>query len=125
MDEQDYIMRMNRDAVSVIAKLAFNKDINSLKNIVNDELAADNIHKTTYMQDGAKDLLKMEKEILRDLKQNKNRALERAMLFYLSLSEENEEFLQNHNYSHEKLKERLLEVSEELGIADMIKGIYI
>jgi len=47
------------------------------------------------------------------------------MLFYLSLSEENEEFLQNHNYSHEKLKERLLEVSEELGIADMIKGIYI
>ncbi len=125
MYEQDYIMRMNRDAVSVIAKLAFNKDINSLKNIVNDELAADNIHKTTYMQDGAKDLLKMEEEILRDLKQNKNRALERAMLFYLSLSEENEEFLQNHNYSHEKLKERLLEVSEELGIADMIKGIYI
>lgn len=125
MYEQDYIMRMNRDAVSVIAKLAFNKDINSLKNIVNDELVADNIHKTTYMQDGAKDLLKMEEEILRDLKQNKNRALERAMLFYLSLSEENEEFLQNHNYSHEKLKERLLEVSEELGIADMIKGIYI
>lgn len=125
MYEQDYIMRMNRDAVSVIAKLAFNKDINSLKNIVNDELAADNIHKTTYMQDGAKDLLKMEEEILRDLKQNKNRALERAMLFYLSLSEESEEFLQNHNYSHEKLKERLLEVSEELGIADMIKGIYI
>ena len=68
MYEQDYIMRMNRDAVSVIAKLAFNKDINSLKNIVNDELAADNIHKTTYMQDGAKDLLKMEEEILRDRK---------------------------------------------------------
>ena len=49
MYEQDYIMRMNRDAVSVIAKLAFNKDINSLKNIVNDELAADNIDRKSVV----------------------------------------------------------------------------
>ncbi len=34
MYEQDYIMRMNRDAVRVIAKLLLNKDVNSLKDIV-------------------------------------------------------------------------------------------
>ena len=125
MYEQDYIMRMNRDAVRVIAKLLFNKDVNSLKDIADDESAGDNIHKTTYMQDGAKDLLKMEEEILCDLKQNKDRSLERAMLFYLSLSEEDEEFLKNHDYSHEKMKERLLEIAEKFGIADIIKAIYI
>ncbi len=125
MYEQDYIMRMNRDAVRVIAKLLFNKDVNSLKDIADDESAGDNIHKTTCMQDNAKNLLKMEEEILCDLKQNKDRSLERAMLFYLSLSEEDEEFLKNHDYSHEKMKERLLEIAEKFGIADIIKAIYI
>ena len=85
MYEQDYIMRMNKDAVRVIAKLIFNKDVNSLKDIVDDETAEDNIHKTTYIQDGMDDILKMEEELLRDLKQNKSRALERAVLFYLRL----------------------------------------
>lgn len=125
MYEQDYIMRMNRDAVRVIAKLIFNKDVNSVKDIADDASAEDNIPKTTYMQDGAKDLLKMEEEILCDLKQKKHRSLERAVLFYLSLSEEDEEFLQDHNYSHEKLKEHLSEIAGELGIADIIKAIYI
>ena len=125
MYEQDYIMRMNRDAVRVIAKLIFNKDVNSLKDIVDDETAEDNIHKTTYIQDGMDDILKMEEELLRDLKQNKSRALERAVLFYLRLCEENEEFLQSHDYSHDMIKERLSEIAERLGIAGIIKTIYI
>ncbi len=70
-------------------------------------------------------MLKMEEEIFCDLKQNKDRSLERAMLFCLSLSEEDEEFLKSHNYSHEKMKKRLLEVAEKFGIADIVKAIYI
>ena len=85
----------------------------------------DNIHKTTYIQDGMDDILKMEEELLRDLKQNKSRALERAVLFYLRLCEENEEFLQSHDYSHDMIKERLSEIAERLGIAGIIKAIYI
>lgn len=125
MYEQDYIMRMNRDAVRVIAKLVFNKDVNSMKDIVDDESAENNIHKITYMQNGMDDILEMEKDILHDLRQNKNRSLERAVLFYLCLSEESEEVLQNHNYSHDKIKERLSEVAEKLGIVDIINMLYI
>lgn len=45
------------------------------------------------------------------------------MLFYLS--EENEDVLQKYHYSHDRIKERLAEIAEKAGIADMIKLLYL
>lgn len=126
MYEQDYIMRMNRDVVRTIAKLVLNRDTELPTDITSDELNSEEkrMLESLYGQVDPGKIDELEKEILESVGSGRNRALEKALLFYACLNEQNDEFLLEHNYSREKIKSGLEYIASQYGISDIVSLSY-
>lgn len=126
MYEQDYIMRMNRDVVRTIAKLVLNRDTELPTDITSDELNSEEkrMLESLYGQVDPGKIDELEKEILESVGSGRNRALEKALLFYACLNEQNDEFLLEYNYSREKIKSGLEYIASQYGISDIVSLSY-
>lgn len=93
MYEQDYIMRVNRDVIRTIAKLLLNKDIDSPEISFSDELKSEEKRSLELMngQTDMGNLHMLKQEIWKLMEEGQERALEKALLFYSYLNEQNEE----------------------------------
>lgn len=84
MYEQDYIMRVNRDVIRTMTKLLLNKDIDSPEVSLSDELKSEEKRSLESVngQTDMGNLHTLEEEVWKLLEDGKERALEKALLFY-------------------------------------------
>lgn len=119
MFEQDYIMRYIKEMIRVLLKLVFHidtdapeielledkKDKQTLELLLNlvDEGMIDNAENKIYeiIGDGNKQNLKI------------------AILFYSYLNDKSDKFLEEHNFSRDKIKLGLQDVTERYGVGDL------
>ena len=126
MYEQDYIMRVNRDVIRTIAKMLLNKDIDSPEISFSDELKSEGKRSLESMngQTDMGNLHTLEQEIWKLMEKGQERALEKALLFYSYLNEQNEEYLASQDFSREKIKMGLMQISSKYGVDSVVDLMY-
>ena len=126
MYEQDYIMRMNIDVIRTIVKLVLNRDIDYPMDITSDGLKREEkqMIESLYGQVDMGKIKELEKEMLELVINNKERALEKVLLFYAYLNEQSDEFLLLNDFSREKIKSGLKFIASQYGISDIVSMIY-
>ncbi len=126
MYEQDYIMRVNRDVIRTIAKLLLNKDIDSPEISFSDELKSEGKRSLELMngQTDMGNLHMLKQEIWKLMEEGQERALEKALLFYSYLNEQNEEYLASQDFSREKIKMGLMQISSKYGVDSVVDLMY-
>lgn len=118
--EQDYIMRMIKQMIRALAVVIFGKKFQE------DELEE---VWTTEGSMNEKDLLKMADEgkineaeniLLESLDTTKKSNLRAALLFYDHINDFSDDFLEEHNYSREEIKDGINSVVEDFGMMDVV-----
>ena len=125
MYEQDYIMRMNRDVIRTIAKLILGRDTEEPMDITANELKSED-KKMLLLNEptNAEMLAELEEKIQNQIVNHKERALEQALLFYSYLNKQPDEFFEANDFDKEKIKEGLLFVAKQYGIANIVNMLY-
>ena len=126
MYEQDYIIRMNNEVIRTMVKLLLNKDIGAPIDCSEGTMKSENkkMLETSNGQSGIDNIKKTEEEILTLVDDDKEGALEKALVFYGYLNELPEDVLMSKNYSHEKIEKGLKYIAERYGILNVIDLIY-
>lgn len=126
MYEQDYIMRMNRDVIRTLAKLVLGKDMEEPMDITADELKSEDKRMLVLSngQENLGNITELEKKIQEQIMEHKERALEQALLFYSYLNKQSDEFLEAKDFDKEKIKDGLMFVARQYGIADIVNMLY-
>ena len=125
MYEQDYIMRMNRDVIRTIAKLILGRDVEEPMDIIANELKSEDkklliLNEQVYVEK----IIELEEKIQEQIVNNKERALEQALLFYSYLNKQSDEFLAANDFNKEKIKEGLMIIAKQYGIANIVNMLY-
>lgn len=126
MYEQDYIMRVNRDVIRTMAKLLLNKDIDSPEVSFSDELKSEEKRSLESVngQTDMGNLHALEQEIWKLMEEGKERALEKALLFYSYLNEQNEEYLASQDFNREDIKTGLMQIASKYGVDSVVGLMY-
>lgn len=126
MYEQDYIMRVNRDVIRTMTKLLLNKDTDSPEVSFSDELKSED-KRSLESGNGQTDmgnLSALEEEIWKRIEEEKERALEKALLFYSYLNEQNEEYLASQDFNREDIKTGLMQIASKYGVDSVVGLMY-
>lgn len=126
MYEQDYIMRVNRDVIRTMAKLLLNKDIDSPEVSFSDELKSEEKRSLESVngQTDMGNLHALEQEIWKLMEEGQERALEKALLFYSYLNEQNEEYLASQDFNREDIKTGLMQIASKYGVDSVVGLMY-
>ncbi|CUX18220.1 DUF6483 family protein [Clostridium sp. C105KSO13] len=125
-DEKDYIMRMVKEMVRVFFSLMLGKKYVSV------ELEDKNKYKVSgkplkellIMADNG-EINEAENVVLSDIDYSNKNEVAAAALFYQYLSEKNDDFLMENNYSKEEVLDGIKQIIEKSGYSDLanIDGI--
>lgn len=116
MYEQDYIMRLIKEMVRAILKLLFNIDTESPSS----ELLKDAEEKQTL--DSLLDMIdegrinEAENSLYDSIENLDKSGLEIALLFYSYLNDKSDEFLEEHDFNREEVKQGLEDITSRYGI---------
>lgn len=125
MYEQDYIMRMNRDVIRTIAKLILGRDMEEPMDITVNELKSEDKKMLILNEQvDVEKITELEEKIQEQIVKNKERALEQALLFYSYLNKQPDEFLEAKDFNKEKIKEGLMIIAKQYGIANIVNMLY-
>lgn len=125
MYEQDYIMRMNRDVIRTIAKLILGRDMEEPMDITTNELKSEDKKMLILNEQvDVEKITELEEKIQEQIVNNKERALEQALLFYSYLNKQSDEFLAANDFNKEKIKEGLMIIAKQYGIANIVNMLY-
>ncbi len=123
-DEKDYIMRMIKEMVRVLFSLMLGKQYTQV------ELPQENKFSVSGM--GLGDLKEMvdrgqineaENILLENLDYENKEEVAAAILFYEYVSQKDESFLKEHDYSLEEAFDGLKQVAESSGYGELVPGI--
>ncbi|MFT3983949.1 MAG: DUF6483 family protein [Lachnospiraceae bacterium] len=121
MVEQDYITRKIRELVRVLLRMLFN---------INTETPVPELLQEETSREILNDLLKKvsagnideaENILYGILEKNNYQNLQIALLFYSHLNELSEEYLFEHDFSHEEIKDGLTDLVSRYGLNDMVE----
>ena len=125
MYEQDYIMRMNRDVIRTISKLILGRDMEEPMDITANELKSEDKKMLILNEQvDVEKITELEEKIQEQIVNNKERALEQALLFYSYLNKQSDEFLEANDFDKEKIKEGLMIIAKQYGIANIVNMLY-
>lgn len=118
-DEKDYIMRMIKEMVSVLFSLMLGKKYTKV------ELEAENKYSVSgtgldelkAMADKGK-INEAENQLLENIDYANKKELETAILFYEYISEKEDVFLKEHDYSIEEVFDGLKSLAENAGFSN-------
>lgn len=121
MVEQDYITRKIREMVRVLLKMLFEIDTNMpTAELLKDEEARESLDGLLDMI-GAGNIDEAENMLYGILEENSYQNLEIAILFYSHLNDLSEEYLSEHDFSHEEIKDGLTDLVSRYGLDDMVE----
>ena len=116
MYEQDYIMRLIKEMVRAILKLLFNIDTESPSS----ELLEDAEEKQTL--DSLLDMIdegrvnEAENSLYESIENMDKSGLEMALLFYSYLNDKSDEFLEEHDFNRDEVKQGLEDITARYGV---------
>ena len=121
-DEKDYIMRMIKEMVRVLFSLMLGKEYVSVEREAENgyEVSGKKLDELLTMADNG-EINEAENIILEGMDYRNKNELAAAALFYQYLSEKDETFLQENNYSKEEVLDGLKHVMQESGYRDVIE----
>ena len=121
-DEKDYIMRMIKEMVRVLFSLMFGKKYVSVEREAENgyEVSGKKLDELLTMADNG-EINEAENIILEGMDYRNKKELAAAALFYQYLSEKDENFLQENNYSKEEVLDGLRHVMQRAGYQDVIE----
>ena len=117
MYEQDYIMRLIKEMVRAILKLLFNIDTESLSSeLLKDAEEKQTLESLLDMIDEGR--INEAENSLYDSTENLDKSgLEIALLFYSYLNDKSDEFLEEHDFNREEVKQGLEDITSRYGIS--------
>ena len=125
MYEQDYIMRMNRDVIRTISKLILGRDMEEPMDITANELKSEDKNMLILNEQvDVATITDLDEKIQEQIVNNKERALEQALLFYSYLNKQSDEFLEANDFDKEKIKEGLMFIAKQYGIVNIVNMVY-
>ena len=125
MYEQDYIMRMNRDVIRTIPKLILGRDMEEPMDITANELKSEDKKMLILNEQvDVEKITELEEKIQEQIVNNKERALEQALLFYSYLNKQSDEFLEANDFDKKKIKEGLMFIAKQYGIVNIVNMLY-
>lgn len=119
MLEQDYIMRLIKEAVRLLLKLLFNIDTVSPAIEQLNDLSRQGTYNGLEQKLDEGDINEAEEELFEILDGTDREDLKLAIMFYSYLNEKDDDFLSAHQFSRREIKDGLIEVLHRYGVAGM------
>ena len=119
MLEQDYIMRLIKEAVRMLLKLLFNIDTVSPAIEQLNDLSRQGTYNGLEQKLDEGDINEAEEELFEILDGTDREDLKLAIMFYSYLNEKDDDFLSAHQFSRREIKDGLIEVLHRYGVAGM------
>lgn len=117
MVKEDYIVRMIKDMVKFLGGLIIGKkEINYELPSEEDYTKEDDLYQQIMALLEAGKINEAENVLLDELDPQSKRYFELALDFYQKLSEYDDEYLEEHNYSKEEVQDGLMSVAHAFGI---------
>lgn len=121
MFEQDYVMRQIKEMVRALLKLLFNIDTDSPSaELLKDSGEEQNFDALLDMVDNGF-INEAEVRIYEITEEGKKIDLEIALLFYSYLNDKTDQFLEEHNYSRDKIKSGLKNITAKYGVDGFVE----
>lgn len=122
--DQDYIMRLIKDMVRMLLKLLFNIDTESP---VTEQLSDEAVQVYESLLDliDQGNINEAENQIYELIEDRSMEHLQMALLFFDYLSSKSDEFLQEHNFSRNEIKEDLKDIVSKYGLDGMVESFLI
>ncbi len=121
MVEQDYITRKIRELVRVLLRMLFNMNTGTPSPALLKEEAAREILNGLLEKVSAGNIDEAENRLYGILEEHSYENLQIALLFYSHLNDLSEEYLIEHDFSHEEIKDGLTELVSRYGLNDMVE----
>ena len=120
MDEKDYIMRVIKEMVRVLFSLLFGKKYSSAQQEHENkyEVAGHKLNELLAMVDQGK-INEAENLLLDNIDHANKNDIAAAALFYQYLSEKEDDFLMQHNYSKEEVLDGMIQLLKRSGYGDL------
>ncbi len=119
MFEQDYIMRMIKEMVRLFLKLLFNINTDSpTAELLENEQKQGILNNLTNMIDEG-NINKAENELYSIIENGEKDDLEMVILFYSYLNDKDDDFLSEHDFSREEVKNGLKTVLSKYGFESL------
>ena len=122
--EQDYLMRSVKDIAKVIAKIVLGKsDINYELPAVENYTGEDFLYKRLFELLAEGKINEAENLLFEELDGMNKRKLDIALAFYMKLSEYDNIYLEEHDYTREEINQGLEDVARKYGIGNLMTYI--
>lgn len=122
MFEQDYIMRLIQEMVKVLLKLLFHLDADAPTAKLYSQLEEKETLDTLLdLVDGG-DICGAENRLWEMASDGNPAALETALLFYSYLNEKTDDFLAEHDFSRQEIKEGLEGIVSRYGLGSLVSA---
>lgn len=116
MYEQDYIMRLIKEMVRAILKLLFNIDTESPSSeLIKDAEEKQTLESLLDMIDEGR-INEAENSLYDSIENLDKSGLEIALLFYSYLNDKSDEFLEEHDFTRDEVKQGLEDISSRYGM---------
>lgn len=116
MYEQDYIMRLIKEMVRAILKLLFNIDTESLSaELLEDAEEKQTLESLLDMIDEGR-INEAENSLYDSIENLDKSGLEIALLFYSYLNDKSDEFLKEHDFNRNEVKQGLESITSRYGV---------
>lgn len=124
MVEQDYIMRLIKEAVRMVLKLLFNIDTASPAIEQLEGLQRQGVYNglEQKLDEGA--INEAEEKLFEVLDGSDKEDLKLAIMFYSYLNEKDDDFLSAHQFTRQEIKDGLVEVLHRYGVTGM-DGLFL
>ena len=124
MFEQDYIMRMIKEMVRLFLKFLFNINTDSpTAELLENEQKQGILNNLTNMIDEG-NINKAENELYSIIENGEKDDLEMVILFYSYLNEKDDDFLSEHDFSREEVKDGLKTVLSKYGFESLSELLF-
>lgn len=118
MFEQDYIMRMIKDMVKILAKIVLDKETVSYELHDGAEYKqADDLYKNLIEMLNKGKINEAEDLLFEEFNVQDKTYFELALDFYLHINMLDDDFLEANNYSREEVEEGIQAISKEFGVS--------
>lgn len=125
MFEQDYIMRLIKEMVRVIAKVLFHKETSDEENLDLQDIGVAKKHERLLALVNEGKINEAENLLYEELDTSSMEELQSAIFFYSYLNDLDNEILEEADFSREEIKEGLLTVLQKFGYGGLANTLIL
>lgn len=119
MLNEDYITRMVYQIARFLAKIVMHKDIEKEETLITDDITMDHKKELIDLADEGK-VNEAEDKLYDYIEDKSQNSLALGIEFYLHLSRMEEDFLEEHNFTKEEIRDGILNLADEYGQGELM-----